>query len=172
MAGREADSPDPAPPPRGPPPRQVPQVGTCLCSNFLPGTWLFYEQRHLQGKALTQPGLRLGVQSRASGMPAEGCRQGQPRKAASHLSHLSHLPRPRPCPPDQPTSQAPPLPSRPAHTTGPAPALQAPPLPSRPQAHSPMPRPYLCRARGSCICTLPRHRYMCPGSDTGWTRTR
>ena len=75
-----------------------------MCSNFLPGTWLFYKQIHLQGKALTQPGLRLRVQSRASGMPAEGCRQGQPRKAASHLSHPRHLPRPRP------TLQAPPIP--------------------------------------------------------------
>lgn len=85
-----------------------------MCSNFLPGTWLLCEQRHLQGEALTLPGLRLGVQSRASGMPAEGCRQGQPRKAASLLSHLRHLLRPRPC------SQAPPPPSRPRPHPGPA----------------------------------------------------
>lgn len=115
------------PPPR-PPPRQVPQVGTCLCSNILPGTWLFYEQRHLQGKALMQPGLRLRAQSRAFWDVCRGM-QTRPAQEGHHLSHLSHLPRPRPA------LQALPLPSRPAHITGPAPALQAPPLPSRP-AHT------------------------------------
>ena len=132
-----------------------------MCSNFLPGTWLFYEQRHLQGKALTQPGLRLGAQSRAFGVPAEACRQGQPRKAALHLSHLRHLPRPCPCPP----GPAPALQSRPHHRPRPCtpdpPTPQAPPLPSRPRPHH-RPRPCPPGPAHTCVgqeavAFVPRH---------------